>query len=190
MTAMATHPPAGPYTVDDLAAMPDDGRRYELIDGILVVSPAPGTRHQMVVLQLAMRLEDACPDDLIVLPAPFAVQTAVDTEVQPDVLVARDEDLTAKNLPVAPVLAVEILSPSTALFDLNTKKAVYQRMGVPSYWLIDPQDPRLTVFELDEDGQYQQIADVKGDDPFDAERPFPVRIVPAELVGRLRRADL
>jgi Uma2 family endonuclease len=188
MTLMAMYPPSGPYTVADLEAMPDDGRRYELIDGMLHVSPAPGDRHQRMVLQLAMRLEQVCPDDLLVYVAPFAVQPAHDTEVQPDVLVARDEDVTEKNLPVAPVLAVEILSPSTTLYDLNTKKAVYERMGVPDYWIIDPLDPRLTAFQLDETGRYQLIADVKGDDAFNAEHPFQVRVAPAELLGRMNHS--
>ncbi|GAA3437373.1 Uma2 family endonuclease [Kutzneria kofuensis] len=188
MTAMDTYMPSGPLTVADLEVMPDDGRRYELIDGMLFVSPAPGLRHQKMVAQMIVRLESACPDDLHVLPAPFAVQTANDNEVQPDVLVARNEDLTEKNLPVAPLLAVEVLSPSTTLYDLNTKKAAYQRMGVQSYWVVDPLDPRLTVFELAEAGEYELVADVKGDDAYDAERPFPVRVAPADLLGRLNQS--
>lgn len=187
MTVMAMHPPSGPYTVADLELMPDDGRRYELIDGMLFVSPAPGFRHQKMVAQMVVRLERVCPEGLHVLPAPFAVQIANDTEVQPDVLVARDEDFTEKNLPVAPLLAVEILSPSTTLYDLNTKKAAYQRMRVANYWIIDPLDPRLIAFELDAAGRYQMVADVKGDDAFDAERPFPVRVVPVELLGRMNQ---
>jgi len=174
-----------PFTVDDLEAMPDDGNRYELIDGMLFVSPAPVVRHQKIVLQLAIRLDEACPDDMHVLPAPFAVRPSRSTELQPDVVVARDEDLTEKLLPVAPVLAVEVLSPSTALNDLNTKKAAYERLGVPSYWVVDPHPPSLTVFELDGDGRYRQIAEVKGEDEFLAQRPFPVRIVPTELLGTL-----
>ena len=188
MTVMDTCVPPGPLTVADLEVMPDDGRRYELIDGMLFVSPAPGFRHQKMVAQVVVRLDQVCPEDLHVLPAPFAVRTANDTEVQPDVLVARDEDLTEKNLPTAPLLAVEILSPSTTLYDLNTKKAAYQRMGVASYWVVDPLDLRLTVFELDEAGQYELVAEVKGDDAFDAERPFPVRVVPAELLGRMNQS--
>jgi hypothetical protein len=103
-----------PFTVHDLEGMPDDGRRYELIDGELLVSPAPGLRHQTVGLRLYRVLDDACPDDLYVLTAPFAVQTDISNEVQPDVLVARFDELTEKNLPAAPVLAVEVLSTSSA----------------------------------------------------------------------------
>jgi len=174
-----------PFTVDDLEAMPDDGNRYELIDGMLFVSPAPIPRHQKIVLQLAIRLDAACPDGFQVLPGPLSVRPSRSTELQPDVLVARDEDLTEKLLPVGPVLAVEVLSPSTALYDLNTKKAAYERLGVRSYWIIDPQQPSLTVFELADDGSYRQVAEVKGEDAFDAQRPFPVTIVPVELLGTL-----
>ena len=117
--------------------------------------------------------------------APFAVHAGDRVEVQPDVLVGRDEDFTEKDLPVPPILAVEVLSPSTAINDFNNKKAIYERLGVPSYWVIDPQEPALTVFELDEEGRYQQLAKAAGDEEFDAERPFPVRVVPRELLGRL-----
>ena len=182
MTAMTTGIPHGrPFTVDDLEAMPDDGNRYELIDGTLIVSPAPGKRHQRVLLKLAIALEAACPGDLLVLPAPFAVQPSRSTELQPDILVARKADLTEKLLPVAPVLAVEVFSPSSVINDLNNKKAAYERMGVACYWVVDPQQPAMTVFELDDDGHYLQVAEVKGEDAFDAERPFRLRVIPAEL---------
>jgi Uma2 family endonuclease len=174
-----------PFTVHDLEGMPDDGRRYELIDGELLVSPAPGLRHQTVGLRLYRVLDDACPDDLYVLTAPFAVQTDISNEVQPDVLVARFDELTEKNLPAAPVLAVEVLSPSGRLIDLNLKRAAYERMGTPSYWVLDPDVPDLLVLELDAGGRYQQVARMVGDEGFEAHRPFPVRIVPVELLGRL-----
>lgn len=185
MTSMSVSA-STPFTVHDLEGMPDDGRRYELIDGELLVSPAPGLRHQTVGLRLYRLLDDACPDELYVLAAPFAVQTDVSNEVQPDVLVARFDELTDKNLPAAPVLAVEVLSPSGRLIDLNLKRAAYQRMGTPSYWVLDPDVPDLLVLELDDDGEYQEMARVTGDDVFEAHRPFNVRIVPNELLGRLQ----
>lgn len=174
-----------PFTVADLEGMPDDGKRYELIDGMLFVSPAPMLRHQKMLGQLYIRLDAACPAGLHVITAPFSFQPSDSTELQPDVFVARHEDFTDTLLPVAPLLAVEVLSPSTTLYDLNTKKAVYERHGVSSYWILDPQDPTLTVFEVDAHGRYQQIAEVKGDDEFHAERPFPVTVVPVELLGSL-----
>lgn len=190
MTAMTDDISGRPYTVEDLEGMPDDGRRYELIDGMLHVSPAPGLRHQKVVIKLAILLDGACPDSMHVLAAPFAFQPSESTELQPDVLVGREEDFTEKLLPVAPLLAVEVSSPSTALYDRNIKMAAYERLGVRSYWVIDPKEPKLSVFELDAHGRYELVAEVKGEDPFDATLPFPVRIVPAELLGTLHNMPL
>ncbi|MGH3587428.1 MAG: Uma2 family endonuclease, partial [Pseudonocardia sp.] len=133
------------------------------------------------------QLRNACPAEFRVLPAPFGVRTSVNNELQPDILVARYGDLTPKNLPVAPVLAVEVLAASTALNDLNNNKAAYARMGTASYWVLDPEPPgRLTVFELDTPGHYAQVADVSGDEKFTTDRPFPVTIIPARLLDGLR----
>ena len=193
MTAMSAGPsfagvPAGrPFTVHDLEDMPDDGHRYELIDGVLIVTPAPGWYHQECSADLLGQLRNACPAEFRVLAAPFGVRTSISTELQPDILVARYADLTPKNLPVAPVLAVEILSASTALNDLNNKKAAYERMGAASYWLVDPEPPgALTVLELGPGGSYRQVARICGDEKFTAERPFPITIIPARLLDGLR----
>jgi Uma2 family endonuclease len=136
---------AHPFTVADLEGMPDDGRRYELIDGELLVSPAPGWAHQEAVLSLSIMLRQACPAGLRVLAAPFAVRPDKFNEVQPDVLVARYADLTEDDLPRPPVLAEEVISP-TRQRRHDLKKAVYAWLGAPSFWLVDP--PSLTVFEL------------------------------------------
>lgn len=187
MTSHAVIPTGRPFTVADLEAMPDDGNRYEVIDGVLIVSPAPVWEHQEMAGAVFLVLRAACPRELRVLIAPFAVRTAFDSEVQPDVLVARYIDLTSAHLPVAPLLAGEVLSRSTALHDRNTKKAHYERMGVPNYWLLDPAEPgSLTVFELDGDGHYQQVAHVVGDEAHVARSPFPVTVVPARLLDGLR----
>lgn len=114
------------------------------------------------------------------LPGPFSVRPGDQVVARPDVLVARDEDLTATGLPVAPMLAVEVVSEISTIKDLYLQKALYRRMGVPSYWIIDPRRPSLTVFEFDE-----QIAEVLGGKAFEATQPFPVRVVPAELLGTL-----
>ncbi|MGW3959386.1 Uma2 family endonuclease [Amycolatopsis sp. NPDC005003] len=188
MTVMADieHPAdSGPLTVHDLEGIPFDGRRYELVDGVLIVSPTPGLRHQTIGYWLYGVLESACPAEYYVVGAPFAVHSGDKIELQPDVLVGLGKDFTEKDLPAPPVLAVEVLSPSTAIHDLNTKKAVYERLGTGSYWVIDPKEPALTVFELDKEGRYQQVAKAAGDEAVELERPFPVRIVPRELLGRL-----
>ena len=85
-----------------------------------------------------------------------------------------------------PLLVVEIRSPSTALIDLNRKKAAYERFGVPSYWILnpDPPQPELTVFELRDDCY---VLELKTAGPFGVTRPFPVSIDPADLTRGLRR---
>jgi hypothetical protein len=117
MVSVTTLPFSRPLTRADLEKMPDDGHRYELIDGALIVTPAPATQHQSVVLELAVLLREHCADNLKVLIAPFDVALSEDTVIQPDVLVARRGDLTERDLPARPELAVEVLSPSTRRID-------------------------------------------------------------------------
>jgi Uma2 family endonuclease len=173
-----------PFTVDDLDKLPDDGRRYELLDGVLVVSPRPTTVHQLASTRLATLLENSCPDDLLVLAEP-ALQLSADTELDPDVVVVRQEDVGGAKLTAPPLLVVEIRSPSTALIDLNRKKAAYQDFGVPSYWIVgpDPQLPSLTAFELRDDGRYTQAGRVAGHEILRARRPFVVEVVPGRLLA-------
>jgi len=177
----------GPLTVADLERTPDDGRRYELVDGVLTVSPAPLIPHQVVLLELAVTLRSACPEDLELVPGPGLRMSDI-TELVPDLVVVRREELAGPRLTAPPLLAVEIRSRSTALFDMNTKKAVYQRFGIPSYWILVPDrdQPAMIVFEL-KGGRYAQVAHVSGDDEFPAVRPFPVSVVPSRLVARLPR---
>ncbi|MGH3444347.1 MAG: Uma2 family endonuclease, partial [Nocardioidaceae bacterium] len=99
-------PRSRPLTRGDLSALPDDGHRYELIDGTLIVSPASRPRHQDAVLELAVLLRQRCPRHLKVFVAPLDVALGSDTLLQPDVLVARRSDLTERDLPAPPVLAV------------------------------------------------------------------------------------
>jgi Uma2 family endonuclease len=178
---------SSPFTVADLEEMPDDGRRYELIDGELLVNPAPGWSHQEAGQTLYMIMRAACPRELRVIAAPFAVRMDQINELQPDVLVARFADLTEQNLPRAPLLAVEVTSPSSGLRDSSLKKTVYERMGVPSYWLVEPKParPALTVFEL-QGAIYEEVASVEGRNEWTASRLFPVTIVPADLIAGLR----
>jgi len=173
--------PAAPMTRDDLDRMPDDGRRYELIDGVLFVSPAPRPRHQRVLANLYYQLRLACPPDLEVLFAPLDVVIAVDTVMQPDLLVARREDFTERDLPVAPLLAVEVFSPSTRRIDLMLKFSRFEAAGCAAYWVVDPDTPSLIAWEL-QDGAYTQVAKVTGTEPARLTSPFDVTVVPADLI--------
>jgi Uma2 family endonuclease len=174
-----------PFTVYDLNRMPDDGRRYELVDGVLFVSPAPANPHQLVVGALIYTLYQACPRGVRVLPGP-GVRMSMETELIPDLVVARFEDIGGVRITEPPLLAVEVRSPSTALVDLNIKKAVYERFGIDAYWIVVPDvdKPELIAFELRE-GRYEQVAQVAGDEPFAATQPFPVEVIPSRLVAGL-----
>lgn len=178
--------PAGPFDRAELDAMPPDGRRREIVDGMLFVSAAPGRLHQRAVLNLAILLKSACPAGYEAIVAPFDVALADDTVMEPDVLVARQSDLTSRDLPAAPVLAVEVLSHSTRLYDTHIKRERFERAGTTHFWVIDPvanpDGVHLVAWALGPDKCYQQVADVKGEDPFTTEDPFPVTVVPAELV--------
>ncbi len=170
-----------PFTVADLETMPDDGRRYEIIDGVLIVSPSPIPIHQFALMGLLVTLHEQIPDDLRVLPAPLDVILADDTAVEPDILVARRSDFGPKNLPAPPLLAVEILSPSSRRIDRMLKFARYAEAGIASYWIIDPEEPRLLAFDLvGED--YVEVADVTGDQEWTAQLAFEVTIRPSALL--------
>jgi Uma2 family endonuclease len=158
----------------------DDGHRYELIDGVLVVTPGLSFEHQDVLAHLHLLLDAARPPELTILFAPFDVALTDDTVMQPDLLVARRADFTSRDLPVAPVLAVEILSPSTRRVDLTLKRSRYEAAGAGSYWVVDPIELTLTAWDL-VNGRYVEVADVRGDEPYAATRPFPVTVVPAQL---------
>jgi Uma2 family endonuclease len=155
LVTVAEWPAAGqPFTVAELDRLPDDGRRYELLDGVLVVSPRPTTVHQFVAFRLASTLDRACPEDMCVLPEP-AVELDSQSELAPDVVVVHLDDVGGGKRSAPPLLVVEVRSPSTAMIDLGRKKAAYERFGVPSYWVANPSSarPEITVFEL-RDGRY------------------------------------
>jgi len=174
------HVTGGGFTSDSLDELPDDGYRHELIDGVLVVTPSPSFSHQRMVLGLGRVLDDHCPSDLVVLVAPFDVRLSDLTTVEPDILVARRTEVTERNLPTAPVLAVEILSRTTSHLDLGRKKHAYA--GCSHYWVVHPYDRRLIAWDL-RDGEYVQVADVTGDESWTAESPFAVTITPSDLLG-------
>lgn len=170
----------GRFTLADLDALPENGLRFELIDGVLLSTPPPLAAHQTAVLELLFKLHERCPPSMEVILGPVAFQPIAELLLQPDALVCRRDapGLEALELPL--LLAVEVTSSATRTADLVLKRAIYERVGVEAYWIVDPVDEVLTVLELVE-GRFVERAVVKGDDVFEAELPFPVRIVPTEL---------
>lgn len=186
MTATRTGLPADrPLTVDDLDLLPDDGSRYELDDGVLVVSPAPANIHQLVVSRLQTLLDNARPPEFLVISGNGVAMSSTQYRI-PDLVVVREKafDLNGKAVTSPPELAIEVASPSTALYDRNRKKDVYATFGIASYWIVTPSldEPQITAFELRR-REYRQVAEVSGDGAFRATRPFAVEIVPVRLVA-------
>ncbi len=129
-------------TIEELLALPDDGLRHELLDGVHVVTPAPEYPHQAVLGEFYGPLFKALEghDELQLLTSPADIVLSPRTLVQPDVFVVRKEPgkLIKKWSEVGvPVLAIEFLSPSTAARDRGTKRRIYQRAGVAEYWIVD-----------------------------------------------------
>jgi Uma2 family endonuclease len=193
MTAdpLAVEPPAPgpswlpdrPLTWADLQALPGAAHRYELVDGELIVAPSPGYPHQKCVANLLVVLIAAAPADLDVLPAPFDYVPAPGQSYQPDVVVVRAEAAGQRPMTEPPLLAVEVLSPHGRTTDTVTKRAVYARYGVPTYWIVDPEVPMLTVLHRFGDA-YEEVAAVVGEQAYEASRPYPVTVVPARLLRR------
>jgi Uma2 family endonuclease len=148
------------WTVDDLLDLPDDGQRYEIIDGELFVTPSPAFRHQEAIAEIYVRLREYLSWERVghAYFAPADVIFSQTRAVQPDVLVVplvggrrpeRFED--AGRL----LLAVEVLSPSSARADRVAKRALFRSEGVNDYWVVDldartverstPADPRVEV---------------------------------------------
>ncbi|XVV05138.1 Uma2 family endonuclease [Actinosynnema sp. CA-248983] len=183
---MAGVPPAfasgRPLTWVDLESMPDDGRRYELVDGVLLVSPSPRPVHQRAVARLVIALTAVCPPDWEVLPAPVDVVLAEDTVFIPDVVVGDRSAFTTRALIGPPVLAVEVHSPRTRLVDLQLKRAKLEEAGCPHYWLVDPDLPALRCLAL-RDGGYEEVAVSEGAAVVELDEPFRVRLSALSLVG-------
>ena len=165
----------------DLDALPDDGLRHELIDGHFVVTPAPGSNHQTISGALYRRLWSALQGTgLKVLTAPFDVVLGPHV-VEPDLVVAPASDITSDDLPVPPLLVIEILSPSTAHLDRGRKREVYAEAGIPHYWIVDPNAPAVTVYELN-DGTYAETAHASGEQILTIDQPVALRFTPTDLL--------
>jgi Uma2 family endonuclease len=163
------------------AAGEDQGMRRELVDGVLIVSPFASARHALAAHNLDHILTAACPPDLLVLGT-INVDQEPATNLEPDLVVIRPDDLDRLATEVRPFLVVEILSPSTRRFDLTLKRQIYAEMGIPSYWIVDIKEPSVLVLELARPGDYEERARFVGDELGHVDRPFPVTFAATDLV--------
>jgi Uma2 family endonuclease len=182
MTLMAVMPRAShDWTVDDLEDLPDDGLQYELLDGILLVSPAPVPIHQGVAGELYVLLRDNCPKSLKVFFAPLDWQPDRRTSLQPDLLVIPRDEIGTKNITRPLALAVEVTSPSSRRKDRVLKFSKYADAGVRSYWIVDPSEPSIEAYDL-VNGCYVEAGSATGAETVMLRQPFPVTVCPADLI--------
>jgi Uma2 family endonuclease len=190
VAALAEH--TGPWTPDDVEALPDTGdhARFEVYEGgVLVVSPAPGVAHQRASYWLHRALAQAAASagaDVDVLEA-VNVALPGNKLVVPDVVVVAAEavDETTTRLPCEAVLAVvEVVSPSTVSIDRAIKPAMYAEAAIPVYWRVELQDrPRIVVSSLSR-GRYVTRGTPTAGTRGRLTRPFAVEIDPADLTRR------
>jgi Uma2 family endonuclease len=145
-----------PYSYEDYAALPSDGRRWEVIDGELEVNPAPAPRHQTVSRRLQFELMRLLEEPGIaqVFNAPVDLILSDSNILQPDLVVLaskRDHLVTERGIEGPPDIVVEILSPSTRVLDQRVKKRTYARFSVPEYWIVDPVGGHIELFRLASD---------------------------------------
>lgn len=159
---------ARPLTYDDLRQIPDDGNRYEIINGLLFVSPSPNRDHQLLAAELfaVVRAHVRTHRLGILVFAPVDVRLGPYTVVEPDLLFLRAHrrDIYDKSGVVEgpPDLVVEIISPSSAKTDAISKLALYAGAGVPEYWLPDPEQRVFRMLVLQADGTYRDVQPVDG----------------------------
>ncbi len=138
---MPSTPAARRYTVEEVYRLPADGNRYEVVDGELLVTPSPRTRHQAVIMRLAAALHAylqplGLADTLFMGPADYFHGT--DVYVQPDLLVCLPEEISADWRTMQHLrLVAEVISPASARGDRLVKRPAYQRAGVETYWVVD-----------------------------------------------------
>ena len=157
---VALHPPPKvPFTYREYCYLPDDGRRYELVNGELYVTPAPAPFHQTVSRRLQYALMTALENtgDALVFNAPCDVILDERTVVQPDLVIVRKNRksiISERGIEAPPDVVVEILSPSTKGQDIHLKRATYAHFSIPEYWIVDADLGRIDVFTLREDGYH------------------------------------
>ena len=149
---MSQHPPQHVWDYSDYARFPDDGNRYEVIDGEVLVTPAPSTYHQhvlanlLVALRLYLKREPmgvVLPDiDLLFVSGQF---------LRPDLVVVANEardGITNRGVELPPALVVEVLSPTSSSIDRVKKPRRYGDFGIPEYWVIDPEERLVWVWRF------------------------------------------
>lgn len=173
----------GIYTIEDLERERglDERLRWELLDGELVMAPAPRPAHHQVVAALYDRLRPAIRNRAVLYFAPVDLYLDERTVLQPDLVVVDRAQVGEEGLHGAPLLAVEVLSPSSRRNDLVTKLEILQRAGCPHYWVVDPACATLWAWRLVE-GRYELQVRAQGDDEVHVTEPVELSLRVGDLL--------
>jgi Uma2 family endonuclease len=184
---MALQKPAGTWTYEDLFSLPDDGKRYEIIEGDLYEMPSPSWDHAITTLNLLMLLTP-----IIESLGGWIVSAPLDTffqgadPVQPDIVVLLPDSAahpTTRGVQGPPDLLIEVLSPSNRSYDLLLKRSLYAQAGVREYWIVDPTNRTVEVLALDFDAFHTVQTASEGDavrSPL-LDRTFPLKSIFARV---------
>ncbi len=169
--------PVGAWTEPDLHLFPQDGHRYEIVDGSLHVTPPLDGPHEAIVRALVTTLRGAAPDGWWVC-ARLGIECGA-SNVIPDVTVLRPDSSGAIwSDPADVALVVEVETPASSRYDRLLKPAVYADAGIPAYWRIAP-GPALHIYELDEQDAYTRRRTIEGPELITLRDPYPIRIAPS-----------
>jgi Uma2 family endonuclease len=198
MTAEAvdsvTLPDLQVWTLDDLLTLPDDGHRYEIVDGGLLMSPAATPGHQVAACRLANALRAAAPEDVEVAEAVAVDLGLVGLGIQvpvPDIVVGSGAAFWGGGKGLTPadvLLAVEIVSPGSTGRDRIFKPGLFAKAGIPAFWRVEldgPGTPLVVVYALDGE-VYREVRTVRSGETVSVDVPFRVELRPADLVGSRR----
>lgn len=180
-------PEQGDWTYEAYAALTDDGQCYEIMQGVLVMAPAPDLSHQDVAGEIFAYLREQVKLKRLglVFPSPVDVVLSPQNVFQPDVVVLLKEHQAraeGKRIVGAPDLVVEIISPGSKLYDRVNKHMIYEQAHIPEYWLVNVKKRTVELFSL-QHGKYYSLGVFKG------EQTLPSRIVPQLTIAVARFFD-
>ncbi len=173
--------PTPPLTVADLDEIGLDDPRLELVDGMWIVRPWPTPLRTRVTHRLSRLLAAASPDGAAAVAHRIPIQINERTELSPDIVVRPPSDDPPRRLVDSPRLVVEVAEPANRRYDRTVKLDLYRERGVPACWLVDPDAPSVSAWELVDD-IYVLAGTATGTEELRVTRPFPITLVPADLV--------
>jgi Uma2 family endonuclease len=159
-----TYPPQGEWTYEDYARLPNDGWKYEVIEGVLYMTPSPNTKHQRVIVRILLKMGAYVAQnglgEVFASPLDVILPNNLGTPVQPDIFFIRKERLGMvkdRQIEGAPDLVVEVLSPSNWVDDRRVKFAAYAQSSIAEYWIVDPTQDTVEVFVLSATESYDLL---------------------------------